>query len=317
MSARWTAAIGAAIIAFSAIFVKLSHASDSTAAIFRCFDASLILVPLAWAEQRRFGPRPWRARRAGLAAGVFFAADLVMWDRAITDVGAGLATVLANVQVILVPLVAWALLREAPGRRVLAALGPVLLGVLLISGVLVHGAYGTAPLAGAALGAGAGLAYVGALLLLRHGGADLSRPVAPLAEMTASATVVAALIGIVLGDARFVPVWPGAAWLALLAVGSQVIGWLAITRSLPRLPAATTSLLLMIQPIGSLLLGALLLGERPSASQLLGVALLLGAVVYATRPAGPVSGTGPAPRPGSAGRPRDRPRHRRGGRLRR
>jgi drug/metabolite transporter (DMT)-like permease len=296
--ARWTAAAGASIIAFSAIFVKLSHASDSTAAIFRCFDASLILLPLAWVEQRRTGPRPWRERRAGLGAGVFFAADLVMWDRSITDVGAGLATVLANVQVILVPLVAWALLREAPGRRVLAALGPVLVGVLLISGVLVHGAYGAAPVPGAALGAGAGLAYVGALLLLRHGGADLSRPVAPLAEMTASATVVAALIGIVLGDAHFVPVWPGAAWLALLAVGSQVIGWLAIARSLPRLPAATTSLLLMIQPIGSLLLGALLLGERPSPSQLLGVALLLGALLYATRPAGPVSGTGPGPPPG-------------------
>lgn len=280
---RLTAAGGAVVIAFSAILVKQSHASDSTAAIFRCGYASLILVPLAIAEQRRLGPRRSADRWAGLAAGVFFAGDLVMWDRSISDVGAGLATVLANVQVVVVPLVAWMMLRERPSVRVLLALGPALVGVLMISGLLEHGAYGADPGAGAALGAGAGLAYVGALLLLRMSARELRRPVAPLAEMTASATLVAALLGVLLGDARFVPVWPGAGWLALLAVSSQVVGWLAISRSLPRLPAASTSLLLMIQPVGSLFLGALIFGESPSGLQLGGVVLLLGAVLYATR----------------------------------
>ncbi len=56
-----------------------------------------------------------------------------------------------------------------------------------------------------------------------------------------------------------------------------------ITISLPRLPAALTSLLLMIQPIGSLILGAIIFGESPSALQLLGVLVVLGAVVFATR----------------------------------
>jgi drug/metabolite transporter (DMT)-like permease len=313
---------GALLIAFSAILVKQSHASDSTAAIFRCLFASLVLIPLAVREARRLGPRARADRLAGLAAGIFFAADLVMWDRSITDVGAGLATVLANVQVVLIPLAAWAWLREAPGRRVLLALGPVLLGVLMISGLLEHGAYGRDPGAGALFGAGAGLAYVGALLLLRRSGVDLSRPVAPLAEMTASATIVAALIGGVIGDAHFIPTWPGTGWLVLLAVSSQVLGWLAISSALPRLAAATTSLLLMIQPVGSLALGALIFGEYPSLLQLLGVLLLLGAVLYATRaPRAPpdghvnrssrasrVSGTGRARARGSAARPPDRPR---------
>ncbi|HET9075035.1 MAG TPA: DMT family transporter [Solirubrobacteraceae bacterium] len=302
--ARLLAAAGALLIAFSAILVKESHASDSTAAVFRCGYASLLLVPLAVWEERRVGRRPWRARLAGLGAGVFFAADLVMWDRAIADVGAGLATVLANVQVVLVPLVAWLLLQERPHARVLAGLLPTALGVLLISGLLEHGAYGRAPGAGAALGAGAGVAYVGALLLLRRGGADLRRPVAPLAEMTLSATVVAAIIGVALADVDFLPRWPGAGWLGLLALSSQVIGWLAISRSLPRLPAATTSLLLMIQPVGSLLLGALIFAESPSTLQLAGVGLLLGAVLYATRE---VSGRDRARRPGSVAPPRARP----------
>ncbi|MDE3130761.1 MAG: EamA/RhaT family transporter, partial [Acidobacteriota bacterium] len=56
-----------------------------------------------------------------------------------------------------------------------------------------------------------------------------------------------------------------------------------------------TSLLLMIQPIGSLILGALIFGESPSALQLLGVLVVLGAVVYATRRR--FSGTDPVTAP--------------------
>ena len=60
-----TAVVGALVIAFSAILVELSHATPSTAAIFRCAYALPVLGVLAWREDRRFGPRPWRnpARR--------------------------------------------------------------------------------------------------------------------------------------------------------------------------------------------------------------------------------------------------------------
>src|SRR5579871_2591006 len=244
---RVCALLGALVIAFSSILVRLSHASPSTAAIFRCAYALPALGLLAWLEDRRLGRRAWRDRRAAVGAGIFFAADLLLWHNAIEDVGAGLATVLANVQVVLVPLAAWALLRERPGRAVLAALPVAAIGVVLISGALEAHAYGRAPARGALFGIGAGVAYVGFLLLLRRGGVDLRRPAGPLFEATATATVLCIAAGLVIGDARLVPGWPGAGWLALLAMSSQVIAWLAITISLPRLPAALTSLLLTIQ----------------------------------------------------------------------
>jgi drug/metabolite transporter (DMT)-like permease len=302
---RLTAALGAATIAFSSILVKASHASPSTAAIFRCADAVPILAILAVRERRRHGPRPRRDTLFAAGAGVFFAFDLVLWAHSIDDVGAGLATVLGNVQVLLVPLLAWALLAEHPGRRVLPALPVTAAGVLLISGVLERGAYGRDPVAGTVYGVLTGIAYAGSLLLLRRGGVDLRRPAEPLLEMTLTAALVAALIGIVVGDARFVPVWPSAGWLALLALASQVLGWLLITTSLPRLPAAITSLLLMIQPVGSVLLAALIFGEAPSPLQLTGVAVLIGAVLFATGSFTPVSerdraraGAGAPPLPG-------------------
>jgi drug/metabolite transporter (DMT)-like permease len=281
---RASAFLGALAIAFSSILVRLSHASPSTAAIFRCFFALPALGVLAWLEDRRFGSRSWRERRVLVAAGVFFAADLILWHHSIEDVGAGLATVLANIQVVLVPLVAWAVLAERPGRRVLAALPIALFGVVLISGVLQHGAYGRAPGRGAVFGIAAGVAYVGFLLLLRRGGSDLRRVAGPLFDATAVATVVSVVAGVIIGDADLLPGWPGVGWLIVLALTSQVIGWLLIMTSLPRLPAAITSLTLTVQPVGSVVLAALILSEAPSALQLAGVAVVLIAVITATAP---------------------------------
>jgi drug/metabolite transporter (DMT)-like permease len=282
---RASALLGAVAIAFSSILVRLSHASPSTAAIFRCAFALPVLGALAWLEDRRFGARSWSDRRVAIGAGVFFAADLILWHHSIDDVGAGLATVLANIQVVLVPLVAWAVLAERPERRVLAALPIALLGVLLISGVLEHhGAYGRDPGRGAAFGLGAGIAYVGFLLLLRRSGSDLRRVAGPLFEATATATVFAVAAGLIVGDANLLPGWPGVGWLIVLALTSQVIGWLLITTSLPRLPAAITSLTLTVQPVGSVALAVLILGEAPTALQLVGVVVVLSAVITATAP---------------------------------
>jgi drug/metabolite transporter (DMT)-like permease len=297
-AARICALLAALAIAWSSILVKLSHASPSTAAIFRCAYALPVLLVLAAREDGRYGARSWRDRRAAIASGVFMAVDLVLWHHSIDDVGAGLATVLANVQAIGVPLVAWLVLAERPSKRVLIALPLTLLGVVLISGVLEHGAYGADPGAGTAYGVAAGVSYVGVLLLLRRGGIDLRRPAGPLLDLTLTSTIVASAIGALWGDARFIPAFPGAWWLITLALTSQVLGWMLITISLPRLPAALTSLLLMIQPIGSMILGALIFGESPSALQLLGVLVVLGAVVYATRRR--VSGRGPATVPEAA-----------------
>ena len=281
---RVCAVLGALAIAFSSILVRLSHASPSTAAIFRCGFALPVLGLLAWLEDRRFGRRSWAERRVVVAAGVFFAADLILWHHSIDDVGAGLATVLANIQVVLVPLVAWAILGERPGRRVLAALPIALVGVVLISGALQHGAYGKEPGRGAVFGLAAGVAYVGFLMLLRRGSSDLRRVAGPLFDATATATVVAVLVGLIVGDADLTPGWPGVGWLIVLALTSQVIGWLLNTSSLPRLPAAITSLILVVQPVGSVGLAALILGESPDGVQLAGVAVVLAAVIVATRP---------------------------------
>ncbi len=58
------------------------------------------------AGEPRFGRRPGRAVWLAWLAGGFFAADLILWHNAIDQVGAGLATVLGNTQIVLVGLLA-------------------------------------------------------------------------------------------------------------------------------------------------------------------------------------------------------------------
>jgi drug/metabolite transporter (DMT)-like permease len=159
----------------------------------------------------------------------------------------------------------------------------VLVGAVLISGLLESGAFGHDPGRGTLFGIATTFAYAGYLLVLRLINADIRRPAGPLLDATASSAVISAVVGASYGAVDLTPGWPANGWLVLLALSSQVVGWLLISTSLPRLPAALTSLLLLIQPVSSVALAAVILGETPSALQIAGVVIILAGVVYASR----------------------------------
>ena len=151
-------------------------------------------------ERRRYGPRGTRARVLAWVAGAFFAADLILWHHSIAGVGAGLATVLGNVQVVLVPIAAWLLLSERPGGRIVAAVPVVLIGVFLISGVIGEGAYGSDPELGVLFGVLTAVAYAGFLLTLRAGSADVRRSAGALFHATLASAIVVLPAGWLLGS---------------------------------------------------------------------------------------------------------------------
>jgi drug/metabolite transporter (DMT)-like permease len=273
--------VGAFAICFSGILYRLSEVSPTTGAFFRCLWALPFLWPLALWEDRRLGPRPPGWRGAAWLAGAFFAADLVLWHYAIEEVGAGLATVLGNMQVVIVGLLAWAIFRERPPRGSLYAIPVAMLGIVLISGVLEDGAYGDNPALGAVYGLLTGLAYSGFLLALRRAG-DPRRVAGPLFEATLASAVFTIPIGLALGNLDFTPSLEATFWLIVLALSSQVVGWLLISISLARLPTALTSVLLTLQPLLSVLFAAWIVDERPSPLQLAGAAAILAGLLIAS-----------------------------------
>lgn len=283
---RLAALIGAMCIAFSGIFYRYAEVTPATATVFRCLYGLPILALVGWYEHRRFGALPRRAVWLSVIAGVFFAGDLLSWHHAVDAVGAGLATVLGNLQVLVVGLVAWIVFKERPPRPVLLALPIVLVGVVLISGAIGHDAYGADPQLGVSLGIVTAVSYAGYLLIIRRGSNDLRRPAGPVAISTASTALVAIVAGTILGELDPIPAWPSHGWLVLVGITSQSIGYLVISISLPRLPAALTSIILLAQPVATVILARILLGEDPSIEQLLGVSLVVGGIAVATVPVG-------------------------------
>ena len=280
-----TAILGAACISSSAILVTLAHVGAVATAFYRCALALPILVPLAVLEQRKLGPRPLASRRTAFLAGLLLAVDLVLWNHAIADVGAGVATVLGNLQVVFVAAVAWLVLREQPNRRYLIALPVVLAGVVLVSGMLGGHQPGTRPLAGIGYGIATSAAYACYLLALRSTGGQTPHVAGQLADATVGAAVGAVILGAPVGELQLAVSWRSFGWLLLLALLSQTVGWLLITSSLPRLPAAVSSLLLLLQPAAALALAAIVLHERPTLLQVAGALLVcLGVLVLTWGP---------------------------------
>jgi drug/metabolite transporter (DMT)-like permease len=275
---------GALIISTSAPLVRLSGVSPATSALFRCAYAVPPMLILAWLERRRLGPLPRKGLLFAWAAGVVFALDLLFWHHAIDYVGAGLATVLGNLQVFIVAFAAWGLFKDRPSTRLMIGTPVVFAGVVLISGVFDSAAYGSDPVMGVAAGIATSLSYA-AFLLLMKGGSE--RAAGPLAHATVVATVCIAVLSPLFGGAEFVPEWPAHGWLLLLALGPQVLGWSLITYSLPRQPAALTALLLLIQPMTTVAIGTLALDERPSVLQLAGCAVIVAGVLYGSRRSAP------------------------------
>ncbi|MEO8215949.1 MAG: DMT family transporter [Acidobacteriota bacterium] len=274
---RAFALAGVVGISFSAIFVRLSGASPSTAAIFRTAYALPLLV-IGWMVIRRRDLRSGFSRWMAFLAGVFLAIDLALWHRAIVYIGAGLATVLASTQVVFVGLIAWLVHRERPSTLALATIPVVFGGITLISGLGRRDAYGSNPLLGVVYGILAGLAYTVFLVIFRYSNRRLVPAVAPLLDATAGA--LAGSIPLAWFDRHLDLAfhWPMHGWLLALAIVAQVCGWLLITVALPRLPALDTSVLLVLQPMLTVLWGLLIFSEFLSPLQWSGVSLVVAGV---------------------------------------
>ncbi len=271
------ALLGVLSISFSAVFVRLAGVSPVTATFYRAAYAVPVLAGL-WAYFRGDDRRSRNARLLAFGSGVILAMDLAFWHESIALIGAGLATVIANVQVVFVALAAWAIYGERPSAKTVAIVAVVLAGIALTSGLARPEAYGSNPVLGVVFGACAGVCYAGFLIAFRAAGRSAAPISGPLCDSTLG-TVVGALLCAPL-DPRFSFAAPLHAhlWLATLAVVSQVMGWLLIAAALTKLPAVETSILLLVQPVLAVIWGMLFFAERLSVLQWIGSLLVLGGV---------------------------------------
>ena len=86
------------------------------------------------------------------------------------------------------------------------------------------------------------------MIILRKTAGETRHVAGQLFDATASAAAGALLLGLASGGMQLAIPWRSLGWLLVLALSSGVVGWLLITSSLPHLPAALSSLLLLLEP---------------------------------------------------------------------
>ena len=271
------ALLGILSISFSAVFVRLAAVSPVTATFFRGAYAAPVLLAI-WLAQRSKDRRGRRERWLAIVSGLLLALDLNLWHESIALVGAGLGTVIANVQVVFVAAAAWVLYGERPTPARVLTIAAVLGGVVLTSGLARHDAYGASPVLGAVVGLLAGVVYAAFIIVYRDANKTAGPRSGPLLDSTLGMIAGALACAVLDPHFTFVPGLAAAEWLALLAIGSQVIGWLLIGTALPKLPVVETSVLLLGQPVFTVIWGVLLFDERLSALQWAGAAIVLAGV---------------------------------------
>jgi drug/metabolite transporter (DMT)-like permease len=294
------ALVGVLSISFSAVFVRLAAVSPVAATLLRAGYA-IPLLALIWVLRRSEDRRSGREHLLAFASGLILAVDLNLWHASIAMVGAGLGTVIPNVQVVFVALAMWLLYGERLPAGRIATIALVGSGVVLASGLARTDAYGSNPVLGVVLGVLTGVSYAAYILVFKAATTSPSPAAGPL--LGATAGVFAGALASIPFDAHFSLSMSAQShgWLALLAIVCQVFGWMCITTALPRLPMIETSILLLGQPVFAVIWGVLLFGERLSMVQWAGCALVLGGVATLTSHASP-----PPPPPHDG---RSRPRH--------
>ena len=278
---------GATVISFAPLLYIRSDTTPLTGAFYRMLYALPLLGLLVWTSQKE-DPRNSNSRWLAFGAGVLLAIDFVGYHSAIDYIGSGIATMIGNSQVIIVTLVSWWLLGERPNRFILLSLPLVMFGLVLISGIWDDAPYGEDPVKGVIGGMVAAVFYSSFLIVYRQS----NRIGGPAVNAQFDATTGATLGILILGSMPLTSVgieaidhsitWPNHGWLILLALSCQVIGWIAITYALPRLPAAHTSFAVLLQPVLTIIWGVILLNESPSLQQSAGMALIFAAIIAVT-----------------------------------
>ncbi len=240
--------LGAVMISFSAVFVKVAHVGPTTSAFYRMAFGGLLLFLIAFITGNLVGFGGSILWPMGLCA-LCFTCDLTIWHRSIFYVGPGLATILANFQVFFLAGVGFLFYKERLSFRYLVSVPLALTGL----GLLIRPGRATQEphfYLGILLGLSTAVAYTGYLLALRnlqknHPQLSALFAIAVISLLTAFALGIEILLT---GQSFVIP--DTTSWAALLGYGilGQVLGWVFISKGIGLITASRVGLILLLQP---------------------------------------------------------------------
>jgi len=266
------------MISFSAVWVKMSDVPPATSGLYRVFFGFLILFIATFLKKEM---RTVKRREAILitVCSFFFALDLFFWHKSILFIGPGLATVLSNFQVFILAAVGILFFSEQIRPRFLFSIPVAFSGLFLIVGIDWSGLeqnYRT----GIYLGLLTAACYSGFLLSLQKIQRDERRSSLFFTLMLISfITAIFLALGMAVYDDPFtIPDLHNLYTLLALALFSQVLGWILIANSMPKIRTSLTGFILLLQPALSFVWDVLFFSRPTDLTNWLGVAITLTAI---------------------------------------
>jgi DME family drug/metabolite transporter len=250
--------------------------------------ATLLLLVERAVARRRHGPegsaprRPWA--RGPLAAGaVGVAAYQLCFFAAVKDTGVAVGTVVAlGSAPALAGAGGWLLDRRTPDRAWVAATALACSGVALLA-LAGGGADVSAP--GVLLAVGAGASYA-AFTLASKRLLDQGHGVEPVMARTFGLGAVLLVPVLLLGDLGWLTTAGGAAMALWLGAVPTALAYILFAGGLRHLPADEVATLTLAEPVTAAILGAVVLGERPGAVAVAGIAMILAGLAVLAAPRG-------------------------------
>ena len=273
---------GATMISFSGVYVKIAHVEPTAAGFYRHFFGGFLLIIIVLLRRESL----WKDFPYFLSSalcGCIFALDIYVWHRSVLYIGPGLATILANFQVFILALFGLFYLGEKIQINRLLGMSLALLGLFMIVGIRweqLDSIYRT----GVILGLAAALCYAVYLLILRKLQAT-HHCLSPLVNLTVISLVSAFVLGtLAWGQGEDLRIPDVHSFIVLIVYGifSQVLGWVLISRGLPKLSASLAGLLLLLQPTLAFIWDMLFFHRETTPVGLFGVALTIGAIYLGT-----------------------------------
>lgn len=273
-----TVLVGAFLISFSAIWVKLSDVAPTTSAFYRVFFGfAFLVVPWLCSPIRIHQIR--NMILPATACGFVFALDLHFWHLSIGYIGPGLSTILGNFQVFLMAGCGFLFFNEKLLLRFLFAMPLAFFGLFLVIGFNWSALEANYRL-GVLYGFLTALAYTVFLLLLRKIQVSTARNdhYSPLLLISFFTALFLGIYMMFSGISFAIPSLKSGAALVSLGLLSQAVGWLLIAGSMPKIPASFTGLILLLQPSLSFVWDVLLFSRPTTALQWAGTLITLWAI---------------------------------------
>ncbi|MDM9647371.1 DMT family transporter [Rhizobium sp. S163] len=274
--------LGGAAIGGSPIFVRLSEVGPMATGFWRVALAFFPIYIFSLIKGGATGPKPetWADRGMLILPGVILAVDLITWHLSITITSVANATLLANLAPVFVTIIGVLFMGAAVTRVFVAGLLLAIVGVVILKGG--PAALGQGDLLG---DGGAVLAAVAYALYILAIGRLRTRfdTVRIMLWSTASAAVCLFPFGFFVEGHLMPTTAYGWAMVFGLAFISHASGQVAITYALAYLPAAFSSLTLLLQPVVAAILAWILLSEPIGPMQAIGGLVVLAGIMIARR----------------------------------